>query len=66
MPNIRNVWKLYRALTLKEYGYREEADDLITEIIHEEVEDTVVTLETIKKDETNVCNRNRNYLKYLY
>ena len=41
MKNRASQFKLFRGLGLKEWGYDDEAYDLVTEIIRDEIEDTL-------------------------
>ena len=44
MKNRASQFKLFRGIGLKEWGYDDEAYDLVTEIIRDEIEDTLPDL----------------------
>jgi hypothetical protein len=51
MRNEHNRFKLFRALTLKEYGYFDEAFEMMTEVIFSEVDGLdVKEIKEAKKD----------------
>lgn len=54
MKNKASQFKLYRGIGLREWGYDQEAMDIITEIIRDEVDDTIPLLPVKRKD----CHRN--------